>query len=54
VDRVKREISSAAVQALDFLKAREEFWNQLQLGTVANPMDSKSKTQSSKKRNSCS
>ncbi len=39
-------------QALDFLKTREEFWNQLQLGSsISVPaVDAKSKNQRSKKR----
>ena len=35
IDVVQRNISNTAVQALEFLKAREEFWNQLQLGAQA-------------------
>jgi hypothetical protein len=34
IDYVQQSISNTAGQALEFLKAREEFWNQLQLGCV--------------------
>jgi hypothetical protein len=32
VDRVKKRISNTAEEALKFLRAREEFWQQLKLG----------------------
>ena len=32
-DMVKKIISKTADQALDFLKDREEFWNQIQVGS---------------------
>jgi len=34
VDRVKKRISNTAEEALLFLRAREEFWQQLKLGQV--------------------
>ena len=40
-DFVKKIISKTADQALDYLKAREEFWNQLDLGSGG--VDSKPK-----------
>ena len=48
IDVVQRSISNTAVQALEFLKAREEFWNQLQLGhfqATVIKSDKSSKTQ---------
>jgi hypothetical protein len=42
-DIVKRNISQTANQALDYLKSREEFWNQLQLGTSGKSYEAKLK-----------
>jgi hypothetical protein len=43
MDIVKRNISQTANQALDYLKSREEFWNQLQLGTSGKSYEAKLK-----------
>ena len=33
VDRIKRGISATAEEALEYLRMRDEFWSQLELGT---------------------
>lgn len=43
IDRVKKRISNTAEEALKFLRAREEFWQQLKLGQIDDFKDKLSK-----------